>query len=210
MIGTVIEIEPESPDGLDYERYAAARAAANSISADQSKFIDQTILTLGGGGLGITLTFLHDFVTVPAAPYFLYFGDGLLLLSIMAVLVSLYTSQKSISDQINQLDTAARNDFGDSYTEFMKTPFVNASAKYTALLNKVAMITVTTGMFFLALFVSQNLTKKEQPKVTTHETKIIRPGHIDSQKGAVIHAPAVAPKPASTQQAPAPQPTPKK
>src|SRR5437764_377392 len=82
------------------ERYAAARAAANSISADQSKFIDQTILTLGGGGLGITLTFLHDFVTVPAAPCLLYLGDGLLLLSIMAVLISLYTSQKSISDHI--------------------------------------------------------------------------------------------------------------
>jgi hypothetical protein len=208
MIDTKAETEHEQ-QALDYERYASARNAACSLHSDQSKFIDQTILALGGGGLGITLTFMHDFVTIPVAPALLYVGDTLLLLSILFVLTSLYVSQKSISDHVDDLDTAARNDFGPVHTKFMKAPFVNASAKYTAHLNTAAMASVTIGMMFVALFVFQNLIRNEVPQVTK-DTRPVPPSAVPLQRGLVISPPAVAPKPAPTQQAPSPQPAPKK
>jgi hypothetical protein len=200
--------ETEDEKALDYERYVAAREVANALSLDQSKIIDQTILAFGGGGLGITLTFLHNFVTIPVAPILLYLGDGLLLLSIITVLISLYASQKSIGEHISQLDNAARNDFGPAHTKFMKAPYINPWAKHTALLNKIAMGSVTIGMLLVALFVFQNFTGKETaPMKKDSNTNTTRPsaGHIE--RGAVLNAPAVAPKPAPAQQNPSTQQT---
>jgi hypothetical protein len=207
MTDTESNKEIETHQTLDYERYVAAREAANSSAADQFKFIDQTILAFGGGGLGITLTFMHDFVTIPIEPCLLYIGDGLLLFSVLVVLISLYTSQKSISDHVDQLDEAARNDFGRKYTEFMKTPYVNSSAKHTAFLNKVAMGSVIIGMVLVALFVFQNLSQKEPPKMIKNlDTKMNHSGGDDVQKALVIPPPAIAPKPSPTQEAPQPKP----
>ncbi len=211
MTDAEAELEEEEHKSLDYQRYSAARESANSLSAEQSKFIDQTILTFGGGGLGITLTFLHDFVTIPVAPILLYSGDGLLIISILALLISLVTSQKSISDHIDHLDNAARNDFDSAHTTFMKAPNIDPWAKHTALLNNVAIFCVISGMLLVALFVFRNLAQKENPKLAQdNETKINRPGRVDVTKGLVIHPPAVAPKQVPTQQAPAQQPAPKK
>lgn len=52
---------------LDDSTYREARSRLASDRSDQAKFIDQTVLTLAGGALGLTLTFLHDFLHEPTA-----------------------------------------------------------------------------------------------------------------------------------------------
>ncbi len=187
---------------LDHDTYRDARAGWVGVSTEQQKFIDQTVLTLAGGTLGLSLTFLHDFATVPRLPWLLYLGGASLVLSIISVLASLHVSQHSIQGHIEDLDSAARAAFSKASERFMERRFVNAAARFTQFVNRFASIALVVGIALVAIFAYMNLL---QPKSeTSFVEKIVVPPRDSSgiERGTVPVKPAVAPRPQPAPAAP--------
>src|SRR6185312_7386571 len=174
-------------------------------------FIDQTILSLSGGGLGVSLTFLHDFLHAPKAPYFLLAGDIFLIISIAAVLTSLLTSQAANTKYVRDLDKAAHNEFKPEFTRFLGETFLNRPAKWTHRLNHLAMPALLLGMMLIALFVYNNFPMNESQGNATMTSSsgipntVSRPTPTPASKGAVPMSAAV-PKPAPAPQQSTPKP----
>ena len=135
---------------MDHKIYLEERNFALAVARDQTKFIDQAVLTLAGGALGVSLTFLENFVasTGVKQPGVLWTAWGMLTLSIVAVLIGMHMSQWSIDKHIENLDA---NQLGGAPTVF-KNPFVGA----TETLNYGASALLIIGLGCLCWFVYAN------------------------------------------------------
>jgi hypothetical protein len=76
------------------------------VTAHQSssQAYDKAIMTLAGGALAISLTFIHDVAPHPVRRNLLVLAWLLLALSLLLILVSHLTSQEAILNQIADID----------------------------------------------------------------------------------------------------------
>ncbi len=176
---------------MNDDTYKETRADLSKTLDEQTKFLDQTNLTLAGGALGLSLTFMHDFVTKPADPGLLSAGWASLLASIVLTLASVHTSQIAINKYIRNLDNAADKGFTVKSLEFLNGRWVNLSAAITAYLNVLSSLTLIAGIALVALFAYNNL---QSPKEHAVEKQIPSPGEI-IKRGAVPIAPIVPAQP---------------
>jgi amino acid transporter len=198
-MASVLTDEPPEPR-MDYKSYLKERNAKIALGEGQGKFLDQTILTLAGGALGLTLTFLHDHGPSEIAPSLSYLGIASLVLSLICVLVSLYSSQRSISQHIDTLDALCKNQFieDESHKRLQNNPWNGA----TLWLNRLAGISLIAGIILLAVFVSCNLpaqTSKSEGGTQTMTAKDkgsykTTSGQVTAQKGATIKPPPPPPQ----------------
>lgn len=114
-----------------------------------SETYDKSVMTLSGGALAISLTFIHEIVTTPkpGTVKFLAVGWTLLTLSVVAILSSMLTSQWALNKAIEQVDKKKI---------FDERPG-KGSAWITAGLNIVALITFILGVAALAYFSIVNI-----------------------------------------------------
>jgi hypothetical protein len=143
---------------LDDETYKEARKEWQQVCSDQTKFLDQANLTLAGGALGLSLTFLKDFDASPSTSDLLFWGGGGLVTSIVLTLASIYASQWAIGWYLRNLDAAAQDNFSAKSTEFLNKRFLNSAARWTFWLNVLASLTLIAGISLIALFAYSNLT----------------------------------------------------
>lgn len=94
---------------MTYRAYLAERNQKLETSDRQSELLDKSLLTLSGGALGLTLTFLHDNGTAVDGLWWAVGGMILLGLSLLFALVSIVISQESISKHIDALDAWCRH-----------------------------------------------------------------------------------------------------
>lgn len=184
---------------LDQPTYTAERAANLAAAREQRKFFDSSLISLSGGALGLSLTFIHALTSRPVVPYLLYVGGACLVACIVAVLLSLHASDAAINDYVDQLDKHARAGFTPDSVGDWAGNYVNSKAAITARLNLSASILLIVGIASVAGFAYMNIAfRPEKESAMTAE----------QQKTAVVEAPEkkgyVPPKPATTP--PAPQP----
>ena len=124
------------------------------VTAEQKsqEDFDKAVLTLSGGALGISFTFLKDVVgTNPIAePAFLISSWLLWAGSIFCVLFSYFLSHLSLRRAISQVDDK---------TIYRQKPGGNW-ATWTAWLNISGAILFVLGVFALTYFASSNVTSK--------------------------------------------------
>lgn len=193
----------DPPQALDHATYKEVRAVWVDVASDQQKFIDQTILALAGGALGLSLTFLHDFGAPPRMPYMLYLGGGALVISIILVLVSLHASQLAIDRHIADLDAAARASFSpESSRAFLAGRYVNRAARLTHHINRAASVALVLGVALVAIFAYANLTQAESGHWAMQKIQTVPRDSTGIERGVVPSKPAIAPppKPAPSQQ----------
>lgn len=142
---------PQQPR-LSYDVYQRERSSWNIVQNEQQKFIDQAVLTLSGGGLGLSVTFLRNYQKAPILLSLLFIGGALLVISMVGVLISLHFSQTAIRKLISALDTAAEQNFPLGAGMFRGTKYVNFSARVTAISNTLSSGCLILGIAFLALF----------------------------------------------------------
>lgn len=124
------------------------------VTAEQKsqEDFDKAVLTLSGGALGISFTFLKDIVgdNPIAEPAFLIWAWTLWAGSIFCVLFSYFLSHLSLRTAITQVD----ND-----TIYEQKPG-GVWARWTALLNISGAILFVLGVLTLTYFASVNVTNK--------------------------------------------------
>ncbi len=144
------------------------------VSAEQKaqEEFDKTVLSLSGGGLGVSFVFLKDVIgSEPVlSPYYLTGAWVSWALSILAVLFSYHLSHKTIHRMIQQID-AGQGDapgFGGWY------------ASVTQWLNAIGGALFVVGVLSITVFACVNFTHKET-------------SHAKSQGTSTAPAPAAAP-----------------
>lgn len=123
---------------------------AHLVEARQKAFedFDKTVLTLSGGALAVSMTFVKDLV----GPGVLVYQRCLLSawacwgVSLLTVLVSYYSSQLTLNRAINQIDSGTRSARPGGLFRML-----------TLILNAVGGLLFLTGLILLIVFVSGNL-----------------------------------------------------
>lgn len=120
------------------------------VAADQksSEAYDKAVMTLSGGALGLSLTFIKDIVksSHPILLWSLMSAWGCLTLSLAAILISMLSSQWALRKAIIQVDQASLPGAtpGGGFAQATKTLNILAGSAFLA------------GITFLALFSISN------------------------------------------------------
>ncbi len=111
-----------------------------------SQDFDRAVMTLAGGGLGVSIAFVRDIAPHPTHKWMLGVGWLGFTLSLVCVFVSLLTSQATSLRMIEDIDENR-----DSRERF------NMPGWATDLLNTLAAVFLVSGVGFVVLFALYNL-----------------------------------------------------
>jgi len=138
---------------LDENIYKATRQWYDSAELEVSGRYDKWILTLSGGALGLSITFLDRIAgrSIPCALPCLVVSWTLLVLSLLLALASLVTSQSAIREARENLDT---ENAGEVITG---PPVPRWFSQVTNLLNWGALFAFIFGVGLLCVFSFSNL-----------------------------------------------------
>ena len=183
---------------IDQAAYSREHAFASEVRRDQTKFIDQTILTLSGGALGISITFFDKFIgpSGVALPYLLALAWLVLIWSVLLVLLGMHVSQRAIERHLDDLEKFSVAPLG---TKFPSNPW----AKFTETSNKVASVLFAVGLICLAIFAFANYAGNLSKRTSDMTNPITRaPNPLNPGAGWVPRAPAAPPPPPPSQAPP--------
>jgi preprotein translocase subunit SecG len=91
---------------LDYETYLKYRFSLDTAELEVSGRYDKWVLTLSGGALGLSITFLDKIAKnpIPETKFYLACAWAFFVISLVLGLISLLTSQSSIREGRDNLD----------------------------------------------------------------------------------------------------------
>jgi hypothetical protein len=138
---------------LDQETYIAARHEYDQAELEVSGRYDKWILTLSGGALGLSITFIEKIAKnpTPQTLIWLILSWSCFVTSLLIALLSLLTSQSAIRENRKELD--------ESYKE-KRTPRLKFPKWFTTLtniLNWGSLILFVLGTTFLCIFSFKNI-----------------------------------------------------
>lgn len=144
----------EKQDSDKYMIYIDERRELVIGERESSSRFDKWILTLSGGALGLSITFIDKITPnpTPNSSYLLSLSWLLLLLTILISLASHLTSQAAFRRQRDILDKQL-----EAGTEEGEREGVNRPAIVTNCLNIASMVFFGAGVIFLCLFLIYNL-----------------------------------------------------
>jgi hypothetical protein len=118
-----------------------------------SSDFDKAVMTLSGGALAISIAFVHDVAPQPVqgSTLWLGFSWAFLVVSLVAILAGLVTTEFALRRAIHQVDA------GTIYSEVPGGVFARA----TFYLNVIAASTFITGVVFLVTFALMNIRNGE-------------------------------------------------
>lgn len=140
---------------LRLKLYADTRSDLLKRQLSNSENADRAILSVSTAALGFSLAFLKDIVSLQEAifPYLPYLSWALFALSIVVTLLSFFTSQKAIDEQ---LELAHKYYIDRDEAAAMLRP---KYAGVTDTLNKSGAILLVVGLLATCMFVGINLWK---------------------------------------------------
>ena len=139
----------ETVQRIDYSTYLDERRTLVSSELDVAGRFDKSILTLSGGALLLSMTFVKDIASKPHNTWTLFISWLLLAIAISSMLVSLLTSQSALRCQRDLLDeTLERQPQGSSN---------NRLGAATHRLNIASIVVFIAALSFLSVFIYVNM-----------------------------------------------------
>ncbi|WP_295103041.1 hypothetical protein [uncultured Candidatus Kuenenia sp.] len=137
----------------EYNQYKMHLLDARKTTFQQ---LDKAIFTLSGGGLGLSIAFLKDIVSIKQAAwlYLLFSSWSLFIASIILTLVSFLSSWVAIDKQLN---------FAEEYYNQDNTSILSKTNKASILtitLNIISVVCFVIAVILIVLFISKNLLKE--------------------------------------------------
>ncbi|MCX6908393.1 MAG: hypothetical protein NTY01_10165 [Verrucomicrobia bacterium] len=142
-----------------YKVYLDQHKSLIDLEVEASKSFDHWIVTLAGGALAISITFIEKIAPHPRSDTLCWLGFswGFLLLTILFTLSSHLTSQSGMRRQRDILDLEL-----EKYpTELLPHERTNRFAIITNWLNIASMVTFALGIICLCVFSLSNPPQKE-------------------------------------------------
>jgi len=140
---------------LDPGTYIKTRQSYDEAELEVSGRYDKWILTLSGGALGLSITFIEKIANNPTPDtlFWLKFSWAFLVISLLTALLSLVTSQSAIRENRKELDSANSNGRAPSLS------FPRWFSCLTNILNWGSLISFILGVIFLCVFSFKNVDK---------------------------------------------------
>jgi hypothetical protein len=137
-----------APGGGDFDE-AGERKGLIEMYGKALESFDRAVLAVAGGGLAISVTFLHDVAPHPVGRSLLWLWIGWigLALSLSSIIASMLTGHRALEDALR----------GGKITKF---------TGYTTALNIAAGLTVVVGLLSLAGFAQINMFDAERTVTT--------------------------------------------
>ncbi len=157
-------------DYLSEDAYHNTRQAYNDAELEVSGRYDTWILTLSGGALAISITFIEKIAKTPTADSLIWLkiSWASLVVSLLFALVSLVTSQSAIRENRKELDNA--------YLE-NRSPRLSFPKWFTWItesLNWFSLLSFILGVVFLCVFSFSNIDHSVSNRGTKNEQKSTR------------------------------------
>ena len=142
-------------EALDKETYHSTRQAYNEAELEMSGRYDKWVLTLSGGALGLSITFIEKIAKNPTADtlFWLKISWVCLVLSLLSALLSLVTSQSAIRENRQELDLAHSENRAPQFA------FPRWFTWITNILNWGSLLLFIAGVAFLCIFSFKNIDK---------------------------------------------------
>lgn len=139
----------------EYRRYLDERQSLNDARFKVAETLDKALLTLSGGALGVSMTFVRDIAKNPKCKCTLIASWILFGLTITLLLLSLYCCQAAYKKQREILDDEQikrkdRNEYKPDKTR-------NKWSVATEVLYFIAMVSFLFGLLFLGIFIGVNM-----------------------------------------------------
>ena len=149
----------EEPDAnnkrepLSLEVFISTRQAYDAAELEVSGRYDKWILTLAGGALGLSITFIEKIAKNPTPDTLCWLKCAwfFLIVALLLALSSLVTSQSSIRENRSELDSA---------NDQRRAPALNFPRRFTKLtnwLNWTSLVSFVFGVILLCIFSSKNI-----------------------------------------------------
>jgi hypothetical protein len=135
-------------DNQQYRRFLDERRSLNDARFKVAETLDKALLTLSGGALGISMTFVKDIAKNPTCKYTLIGSWILFGLTIASILLSLYFCQAAYKKQREILDD---EQIGKKNTKNNKWSIV------TKALYFIAIVSFLFGLLLLGIFIVVNM-----------------------------------------------------
>ena len=138
---------------LDQETYLRTRQSYDEAELEVSGRYDKWILTLSGGALGLSITFIEKIAKSPTSDTLVWLKISwvCLVLSLLTGLLSLVTSQSAIRENRNELDLA------HSENRAPRLIFSRCFTYVTNGLNWGSLFLFILGIAFLCVFSFTNM-----------------------------------------------------
>jgi len=172
----------QESEALSEEMYIATRQSYDSAELEVSGRYDKWILTLSGGALGLSITFIEKIAKdpFPSTIPVLAVSWGFLVLALLMGLISLVTSQSAIRECRAELDNANLEERAPHF------PNKRWFAILTNSLNWGALVAFIIGVILLCTFSIKNINHKEKCMSDSKKT-----GQTFAQDGFVPSKPPV-------------------
>lgn len=135
-------------DNQQYRRFLDERQSLNDARFKVAETLDKALLTLSGGALGISMTFVQDIAKNPMCKCTLIGSWILFGLTIASILLSLYCCQAACKKQREILDD---EQIGKKNTKNNKWSIV------TKVLYFIAIASFLFGLLLLGIFIVVNM-----------------------------------------------------
>lgn len=113
-----------------YELYLADRTRLATAKLESAKSYDQTILTLSGGAVALSITFLEKLVHRPSVVWLLYVSWLCFGVAMLCTLYSLLASQRATHEEIRKLDQNYQALVGVDREETATPPAENEKGRF--------------------------------------------------------------------------------
>jgi hypothetical protein len=158
--------------------YVTRRSNLDDLAFKTSERYDQWVLTLSGGALALSLTFLEKIAPDPSHCTLLFLGLSWFayIIAVLAGFCAIDTSRKAIYRQLEIGD--------ENYVQFRKTTTKlkpegeplpaaeNRPAKFVGCLNVISLSSLVVGTMLLCVFAIANLAIAKTPKEADHPPQI--------------------------------------
>lgn len=138
-------------ENKDKERteYLQERRLLIDLQVDSARTLDRTILTLSGGALALSITFVNQIAPQPKSVWALSVAWGLFTLSLLLTLLSFLFSQYALDE--------ALKDYDASYSNSPRNSLKNRYSGLTQKLNLFSVFSFVIAVSFLIFFAQFNV-----------------------------------------------------
>lgn len=186
-----VEVPAFKPDDECRKLHSELRAELLKRELSGSENFDKSVLTLSSAGLGLSISFLKDFVPpeTPGVPWMLYLSWGMFTAATLSTMASFLVSGKAIKRQLVLADRGYLQGDWKAFEE--KNPW----DRLTTRLNVASMLTFLGALVLTTIFIISSL---ESNRMATGNFKPTGP--VLEKRGASVppmqrpvSAPATAP-----------------
>lgn len=173
---------------LPADVYLAVRQSYDAAELEMSGRYDKWILTLAGGALGLSITFIEKIATHPVPETLCWLKGSwfFLILALLLALVSLVTSQSAIRENRAELESA------NSESRAPKLRFRKHFTLLTNCLNWSSLGAFILGVILLCVFSLNNI----HSSVTPQNKGVHHGQRQTATPSAATNTPSVSPIPA--------------